>query len=142
MNNSFFEKILNLLIFFFIGIQVSIYIYNLKPLSENFSQKNMTVENFSSIVLSKSGMTKIGSEKLNKIDENNIYLEGKSYLENKDYKIYGKNIFINLNEEVSNSKETVEVINKMGSLKANGFKNLDYDSKIIFTGEVQFVIND
>ena len=142
MNNSFFEKILNLLIFFFIGIQVSIYIYNLKPLSENFSQKNMTVENFSSIVLSKSGMTKIGSEKLNKIDENNIYLEGKSYLENKDYKIYGKNIFINLNEEVSNSKETVEVINKMGSLKANGFKNLDYDSKIIFIGEVQFVIND
>lgn len=142
MNNSFFEKILNLLIFFFIGIQVSIYIYNLKPLSENFSQKNMTVENFSSIVLSKSGMTKIGSEKLNKIDENIIYLEGKSYLENKDYKIYGKNIFINLNEEVSNSKETVEVINKMGSLKANGFKNLDYDSKIIFTGEVQFVIND
>ena len=87
-------------------------------------------------------MTKIGSEKLNKIDENNIYLEGKSYLENKDYKIYGKNIFINLNEEVSNSKETVEVINKMGSLKANGFKNLDYDSKLIFTGEVQFVIND
>ena len=142
MNNSFFEKILNLLIFFFIGIQVSIYIYNLKPLSENFSQKNMTVENFSSIVLSKSGMTKIGSEKLNKIDENNIYLEGRSYLENKEYKIYGKNIFINLIEEVSNSNETVEVINNMGSLKAKGFKNLDHESKIIFIGEVQFVINN
>ena len=67
---------------------------NQKPLTENFSQKNITVENFSSIVLSKSGITKIGSEKLNKIDENNIYLEGKSYLENKEYKIYGKNISI------------------------------------------------
>ena len=140
MNNYYFKKILNFLIIFFIGIQVSIYIYNLKPLSENFSQKNMTVENFSSIVLSKSGMTKIGSEKLNKIDENNIYLEGKSYLENKDYKIYGKNIFINLIEEVSNSNETVEVINNMGSLKAKGFKNLDHESKIIFIGEVKFVI--
>ncbi len=142
MNNYYFKKILNFLIIFFIGIQVSIYIYNLKPLSENFSQKNMTVENFSSIVLSKSGMTKIGSEKLNKIDENNIYLEGRSYLENKEYKIYGKNIFINLIEEVSNSNETVEVINNMGSLKAKGFKNLDHDSKIIFIGEVQFVINN
>ena len=142
MNNYYFKKILNFLIIFFIGIQVSIYIYNLKPLSENFSQKNMTVENFSSIVLSKSGMTKIGSEKLNKIDENNIYLEGRSYLENKEYKIYGKNIFINLIEEVSNSNETVEVINNMGSLKAKGFKNLDHESKIIFIGEVQFVIND
>ena len=142
MNNYYFKKILNFLIIFFIGIQVSIYIYNLKPLSENFSQKNMTVENFSSIVLSKSGMTKIGSEKLNKIDENNIYLEGRSYLENKEYKIYGKNVFINLIEEVSNSNETVEVINNMGSLKAKGFKNLDHESKIIFIGEVQFVINN
>ena len=68
-------------------------------MTENFSQKNITVENFSSIVLSKSGITKIGSEKLNKIDDNNIYLEGKSYLENKEYKIYGKNISINLSKK-------------------------------------------
>ena len=54
--------------------------FNQKPLTENFSQKTITVENFSSIVLSNSGITKIGSEKLNKIDDNNIYLEGKSYL--------------------------------------------------------------
>ena len=121
-------------------MQFVIYVYNLKPLTENFSQKNMTVENFSSIVLSKSGITKIGSEKLNKIDENNIYLEGKSYLENKEYKIYGKNILINLFAEISNSSENVEVINKMGSLKAKGFKNLDYDGKIFFLGEVEFII--
>ena len=67
-------------------------------MTENFSQKTITVENFSSIVLSNSGITKIGSEKLNKIDDNNIYLEGKSYLENKEYKIYGKNISINLSK--------------------------------------------
>ena len=62
---------------------------------------------------------------LNKFDDNNIYLEGKSYLENKEYKIYGKNILINLNEEVSNSEEPVKVINSMGTLNAKGFKNLD-----------------
>ena len=141
MNNYFFKKISSFLVIFLIGIQILIYFYNLKPLTENFSQKNMTVENFSSIVLSKSGITKIGSDKLNKIDENNIFLEGNSFLENKEYKIYGKNISINLFEEISNSNEAVEVINKMGSLKANGFKNLDYDGKIIFKGEVKFVIH-
>ena len=140
MINSFSKKILNTLIIIILGVQCFIYFFNQKPLTENFSQKTITVENFSSIVLSNSGITKIGSEKLNKIDENNIYLEGKSYLENKDYKIYGKNIFINLIEEVSNSNETVEVINNMGSLKAKGFKNLDHESKIIFIGEVKFVI--
>ena len=82
-----------------------IYFLNQKPLTENFSQKTITVENFSSIVLSNSGITKIGSEKLNKIDENHIYLEGKSYLENKEYKIYGKDITIKLNEEISNSTD-------------------------------------
>ena len=101
----------------------------------------MTVENFSSIVLSKSGITKIGSEKLNKFDENVIFLEGKSYLENKEYKIYGENISINLSQEISNSNEPVEVINKMGILKAQGFKNYDYEGKIFFEGEVVFVIN-
>ncbi len=118
-----------------------IYIYNQNPLTKNFSQKNITVENFSSIVLSKSGITKIRSEKLNKVDENNIYLEGESYMENKEYKIHGGNISINLEKEISKSDENVEVINSMGKLNAKGFKNYDYDGKIIFIGEVIFVIN-
>ena len=141
MNLKLNKKIFNILIIFFLGIQLFIYIYNQKPLNENFSKKKITVENFSSIVLSKSGINKIGSEKLNKIDENNIYLQGNSYLENQDYKIYGKNISINLSEEISNSDDPVEVINSMGTLRGKGFKNLDYDGKIIFKGEVEFVIN-
>ena len=141
MINYLSNKILNILIVIFLGAQCLIFFLNQKPLTKNFSQKNITVENFSSIVLSKSGITKIGSEKLNKIDEDNIYLEGISYLENKEYKIYGKNISINLSKEMSKSDENVEVINNMGLLKAQGFKNLDYDGKIFFEGEVEFVIN-
>ena len=141
MINYLSNKILNILIVIFLGAQCLIFFLNQKPLTKNFSQKNITVENFSSIVLSKSGITKIGSEKLNKIDEDNIYLEGNSYLENKEYKIYGKNISINLSKEISKSDENVEVINNMGLLKAQGFKNLDYDGKIFFEGEVEFVIN-
>jgi len=141
MIRNFSSKIINALIIFVIGIQCFIYFLNQKPLTENFSQKTITVENFSSIVLSNSGITKIGSEKLNKIDENHIYLEGNSYLENKEYKIYGKDITIKLNEEISNSNEPVEIINKMGLLKAQGFKNYDNDGKIFFEGEVEFVIN-
>ena len=141
MINYLSNKILNTLIIIFLGAQCLIFFLNQKPLTKNFSQKNITVENFSSIVLSKSGITKIGSEKLNKIDEDNIYLEGNSYLENKEYKIYGKNISINLTKEISKSDENVEVINNMGLLKAQGFKNLDYDGKIFFKGEVEFVIN-
>ena len=141
MINYLSNKILNTLIIVFLGAQCLIFFFNQKPLTKNFSQKNITVENFSSIVLSKSGITKIGSEKLNKIDEDNIYLEGNSYLENKEYKIYGKNISINLSKETSKSDENVEVINNMGLLKAQGFKNLDYDGKIFFEGEVEFVIN-
>ena len=140
MINYLSNKILNTLIIIFLGAQCLIFFLNQKPLTKNFSQKNITVENFSSIVLSKSGITKIGSEKLNKIDEDNIYLEGISYLENKEYKIYGKNISINLTKEISKSDENVEVINNMGLLKAQGFKNLDYDGKIFFEGEVEFVI--
>ena len=135
------KKITNFFIIFFLAIQILIYFYNQRPLSENFSQKNVTVENFSSIVLSKSGITKIGSEKLNKIDENNIYLEGNSYLENKEYKIYGENIFIKLEEEISNSNNPVKVINSMGVLKSKGFKNLDNEGIIIFKGEVEFLID-
>ena len=101
MINYLGNKIINTLIIIFLGAQCLIFFLNQKPLTKNFSQKNITVENFSSIVLSKSGITKIGSEKLNKIDEDNIYLEGNSYLENKEYKIYGKNISINLTKEIS-----------------------------------------
>ena len=136
------KKIINILILIILGIQCYIYLFNQKPLTKNFSQKTITVENFSSIVLSKSGITKIGSEKLNKIDNDNIYLEGNSYLENKEYKIYGKNILINLSKEISNSNESVEVVNRMGLLKAQGFKNLDYDGKIFFEGEVEFIIDE
>ena len=141
MINYLGNKIINTLIIIFLGAQCLIFFLNQKPLTKNFSQKNITVENFSSVILSKSGITKIGSEKLNKIDEDNIYLEGNSYLENKEYKIYGKNISINLTKEISKSDENVEVINNMGLLKAQGFKNLDYDGKIFFEGEVEFVIN-
>tara|TARA_Y200000002_G_scaffold361032_1_gene346780 strand:+ start:977 stop:1405 length:429 start_codon:yes stop_codon:yes gene_type:complete len=135
-------KIINILIIFFLGIQIFIYIYNQRPLTEDFSQKTVTVENFSSIVLSKSGITKIGSDKLNKIDDDNIYLEGNSYLENKEYKIYGKNILIKIKEEISNSNEPVMVINSMGQLNAQGFENLDYEGIIIFKGEIEFIIDE
>ena len=136
------KKIINFLIIIILTLQCSIFIFNQKPLTENYSQKTISVENFSSIVLSNSGITKIGSEKLNKIDDDNIFLEGKSYLENKEYEIYGKNISINLSEEISKSNESVRVVNKMGLLNAKGFKNFDYDGKIFFEGEVVFVINN
>ena len=135
------ENIFNILIFLLLSIQVFMYYYDNRPSSKVFSQKSMSVENFSSIVLSKSGLTKIGSEKLNKIDEDNIYLEGKSYLENKEYKIYGENIFIKLKEEISNSNDPVKVINSMGVLKSKGFKNIDNEGIIIFKGEVEFLID-
>ena len=141
MINFLSNKIINILIIIFLVIQGYIFFFNQKPLNKTFSQKSITVEDFSSIVLSKSGITKIGSEKLNKIDEDNFYLEGRSYLENKEYKIYGKNISINLSKEISKSTESVEVINNMGLLKAQGFKNHDYDGKIFFEGKVEFVIN-
>lgn len=136
------KKGINILIIFFLGIQILIYIFNQRPLNKDFNQKTITVENFSSIVLSKSGITKIGSEKLNKIDDDNIYLEGNSFLENKEYKIYGKDIFIKIDEEISNSKESVMVINSMGELNAQGFENLDYKGIIIFKGEVEFIIDE
>ena len=139
MTNKLSKKIINIIIIIILGLQFLIYLINQKPFTENFSQKRISVENFSSIFLSKSGITKIGSEKLNKIDENRIYLEGESYLENKEYKIYGKNISINLLDEISSSSDPVKVINSMGTLNAKGFKNLDYDGKIIFMGIVEFV---
>ena len=136
------SKLINVLIFITIGIQILIYYHNSRSSVKTVSQKSISVENFSSIVLSNSGITKIGSEKLNKIDENNIYLEGDSYLENNDYKIYGKNISINMEDEMSLSDQNVKVINAMGTLNAEGFKNFDSEGKIIFIGEVTFKSHD
>ena len=136
------ENIFNILIFLLLSIQVFMYYYDNRPSSKVFSQKSMSVENFSSIVLSKSGLTKIGSEKLNKIDEDNFFLQGKSYLENNEYKIYGEDISINLNEDISHSKKSVQVINSMGTLDAKGFKNIDSEGKIYFDGIVIFKSHD
>ena len=140
--SKFFPKVLNLIIFFIIVLQTFIYYLNTKSSTKVFSQKSVSVENFSSIILSKSGMTKIGSEKLNKIDENNISLEGISYLENSKYKIYGSNIFINIEDDISYSNDDVEVINSMGILNAEGFTNLDSEGKILFKGKVTFISHD
>ena len=122
MTNILNTKIIYFLIILILGLQIFIYFYNQNSLTKSFSQKNITVENFSSVVLSNSGITKIGSEKLNKIDDNKIYLEGESYLENKEYKIYGNNISINLINEISSSEEPVKVINSMGTLKLKVLK--------------------
>ena len=59
MINSSNKKILNFLIIIILGLQFFILIFNQKPLTQNFSQKAISVENFSSIVLSNSGITKI-----------------------------------------------------------------------------------
>ena len=136
------ENVFNVLIFLLLSIQAFMYYYDNRPSSKVFSQKSMSVENFSSIVLSKSGLTKIGSEKLNKIDEDNFFLQGKSYLENNKYKIYGEDISINLNEDISHSKKSVQVINSMGTLDAKGFRNIDSEGKIYFDGIVIFKSHD
>ena len=136
------ENVFNILIFLFFCIQAFMYYYDNRPSSKVFSQKSMSVENFSSIILGKSGLTKIGSEKLNKIDEDNFFLQGKSYLENNEYKIYGEDISINLNEDISHSKKSVQVINSMGTLDAKGFRNIDSEGKIYFDGFVIFKSHD
>ena len=136
------ENIFNILIFLLLSIQAFMYYYDNRPSSRVFSQKSMSVENFSSIVLSKSGLTKIGSEKLNKIDEDNFFLQGKSFLENNEYKIYGEDISINLSEDISHSKKSVQVINSMGTLDAKGFRNIDSEGKIYFDGIVIFKSHD
>jgi len=140
--SRYFPIIINTTILIILVAQVFIYYYNTKSSTKVFSQKNISVENFSSIVFGKSGMTKIGSEKLNKINDSKIYLEGKSYLENDDYKIYGSNIAINLENSVSESNYNVEVINSMGVLNAKGFKNMDLEGKILFYGDVIFKSHD
>mgnify|MGYP001459390444 FL=1 len=140
--NRYFPIIVNTAILIILVAQVFIYYYNSKSSTKVFSQKNISVENFSSIVFGKSGMTKIGSKKLNKINDSKIFLEGKSYLENDEYKIYGSNIAINLENSVSESNYNVEVINSMGVLNAKGFKNSDLDGKILFYGDVIFKSHD
>ena len=142
MNKFLRENIFNILIFLLLSIQAFMYYYDNRPSTKVFSQKSMSVENFSSIVLSKSGLTKIGSEKLNKIDEDNFFLQGKSYLENNEYKIYGEDISINLNEDISHSKKSVQVINSMGTLDAKGFRNIDSEGKIYFDGIAIFKSHD
>tara|TARA_A100001015_G_scaffold84383_1_gene93749 strand:- start:215 stop:643 length:429 start_codon:yes stop_codon:yes gene_type:complete len=142
MSKFFKQNVFNILIFFLLIVQAFIYYYNNRPSSKVFNQKSMSVENFSSIVLRKSGLTKIGSEKLNKIDEDNIFLQGKSYLENYEYKIYGEDISINLNEDVSYSNRSVRVINSTGTLDAKGFRNIDSEGKIYFDGVVTFKSHD
>jgi hypothetical protein len=138
MINLFRKYTLNSLILLLLGLQIFMYYYDNKPSSKIYSQKNMSVENFSSIVLNNSGLTKIGSKKLNKINENEFFLQGESYLENDDYKIYGKDISINLTNEISHSKSAVQVVNSMGILTAEGFKNIDSEGKIFFDGIVIF----
>ena len=142
MNKFLRVNIFNILIFLLLSIQAFMFYYDNRPSSKVFSQKSMSVENFSSIVLGKSGLTKIGSEKLNKIDEDNFFLQGKSYLENNEYKIYGEDISINLIEDISHSKKSVQVINSMGTLDAKGFRNIDSEGKIYFDGIVIFKSHD
>ena len=107
-----------------------------------FKKKNISVENFSSFALTKYGITSFGSEKLNRLDQYNIFLEGNSYLENEVYKIYGKDININTKSEVSSSGMPVEVINSMGTMNANGFKNIGVEGKIYFLGESKFTFHE
>ena len=132
MINNFNKKVINAFVVLILGIQCSIYFLNQKPLTETFVQKTMTVENFSSIVLSNSGITKIGSDKFNKIDENVIYLEGKSYLENKEYKIYGKNISIDLSREISDIIGRIVLSDKM-ELSA-GTHQFEWDASKLSSG--------
>ena len=61
------KKIINILILIILGIQCYIYLFNQKPLTKNFSQKTITVENFSSIVLmNKYSITSLIVAKQNK----------------------------------------------------------------------------
>ena len=142
MNRSLFNKIINILLFIVLSLQVVIYYYNTQTSTQVLNQENISVENFSTIIFNQSGLTKIGSKKLNKVNENQIFLEGKSYLENKEYKIYGEDIEIKLDKEVSSSQKPVQVINSMGTLNAQGFENIDSENKIYFDGNVIFIIND
>ena len=136
------QKILNISIFIILLIQLIIIFFNSNSSFSNIGNKNITVENFSSIVMSKYGMTSFGSEKLIKKDENNIFLEGVAYLENDVYKIYGRDISIDIKSEVSSSEKSVEVVNSMGTMNSLGFKNIAAEGKIYFLGESKFIIHE
>jgi hypothetical protein len=142
MNNILKKKNLNFFIFLLLLIQICILYFDNRPSSQVFEKKNMSVENFSSIIFTNSGITKISSEKLNKIDDENFFLKGKSYLENKNYKIYGEDISISLKQNTSFSKKPVKVINSMGTLRAKSFKNIDSEERIYFDGQIFFNFND
>ena len=138
MNKKLNIKKINFLIFFCLLLQFLIYIYNNNKTNLNFYKKDTSIENFSSIILTKSGITKIGSQKLNKISDVTLYLEGSSYLENKNYEIIGSNITINIDAESSYSNSPVKTINSMGEMNAKGFKNNDLEGKIFFIGSAVF----
>jgi len=142
MSNLIKKNFFNFIIILLFGAQFFMYYYDNIPSSKVYSQKSISVINFSSIVLSKSGLTKVGSEKLIKNDDNNFFLQGKSYLENSKYKIYGEDISIDLIDEISKSEKPVKVVNSMGTLNAAGFRNLDSQGKIYFDGIVIFKSND
>ena len=142
MNSYIIHRFLNLLIVIILISQVGIIYFNSKLSFNEFQKKNISVENFSSFALTKFGITSFGSEKLNRLDEYNIFLEGNSYLENDVYKIYGNDININTKSEVSSSGMPVEVINSMGTMQANGFKNIGVEGKIYFLGESKFTFHD
>ena len=132
----------NLLIVLILIAQVFIIYINSKVTFDEIQKKDISIENFSSIALGKYGITTFGSEKLNKLNEDNIFLEGSSYLENKVYKIYGVDIYINTKSEVSYSDQPVEVINSSGKMNSNGFKNVGAEGKIYFLGESKFIFNE
>jgi len=139
---SFLTRPLNLLIFLILIAQIIIIYINSKETFEEIQKKNISIENFSSIALGKYGINSFGSEKLNKLDDDNIFLEGNSYLENKVYKIYGEDITINIKSEVSYSDRPVEVINSSGKMNSNGFKNVGVEGKIYFLGESIFTFDE
>jgi len=142
MNSFIIHRFLNFLIVVILISQIGIIYFNSNTSFEEIQKKNISVENFSSFVLSKYGITSFGSEKLNRLDDYNIFLEGSSYLENDVYKIYGRDISINTNSEVSSSEMPVEVVNSMGTMNANGFKNIGVEGKIYFLGESKFTFHE
>ena len=142
MNSYIIHRFLNLLIVIILISQAGIIYFNSKVSFEEIQKKNISVENFSSFALTKYGITSFGSEKLNRLDEYNIFLEGNSYLENNVYKIYGKDISINTKSEVSSSEMPVEVVNSMGIMNANGFRNIGVEGKIFFLGESKFTFHE
>jgi len=142
MNKIKLKNIFSIIIFLILVFQLFIFYMNTQKTNFEFQEKKISIENFSSIIFSNSGVTKIGSEKLDKIDDDNIKLIGESYLENIKYKIYGENIYINIKDETSYSQNDVEVINSMGVLNASSFESLDRDNKIMFNGQIKFTINE